>query len=114
MRGERGRDEESSRSHRSDLLDPCTGSSLRIKENAVGALLNLARCGGDEARSEVASAVGSSADEGATEGIVYVAENGSVKGRKKAIDLLKLVVASNGGDSRFDYLTNENPNSRSS
>jgi transcription factor TGA len=45
---------------------------------------------------------------------VYVAENGSVKGRKKAIDLLKLVVASNGGDSRFDYLTNENPNSRSS
>lgn len=95
-----------------DLLDPCTGSTLRIKENAVGALLNLARCGGDDARSEVAAAVASGADDVAMEGIVYVAENGSVKGRKKAVDLLKLV---NGGDSRFDYLINEeNPNSRSS
>ncbi|AEE28274.1 putative armadillo-like helical protein [Arabidopsis thaliana] len=98
-----------------DLLDPCTGSSLRIKENSVGALLNLARCGGAAARSEVAAAVASGADEGAMEGIVYVAENGSLKGRKKAVDLLKLVVSGNGGgDSRFDYLFNENPNSRSS
>ncbi|CAN8295007.1 unnamed protein product [Cochlearia groenlandica] len=97
-----------------DLLDPCTGSSLRIKENSIGALLNLARCGGDEARSEVAAAVASGADEGAMEGIVSVAENGTVKGKKKAADLLKLVVANNGGDSRFDYLFNEYHNSSSS
>ncbi|CAG7868319.1 hypothetical protein BRARA_F00517 [Brassica rapa] len=95
-----------------DLLDPCTGSSLRIKENAVSALLNLARCGGDEARLEVASAVASGADEGAMEGIVYVAENGSAKGRKKAVDLLKLV---SNDSRRFDHLIsdndNDNPNS---
>ncbi|XP_010534199.1 PREDICTED: U-box domain-containing protein 11 [Tarenaya hassleriana] len=82
-----------------DLLDPCTGSSERIKENAVAAMLNLTRCGGERAREEVAAVVAAAGKEG----IMDVAENGTAKGRRKAEDLLKVVACGNG-DSRFDYL----------
>lgn len=82
-----------------DLLDPATGSSLRTKENAVAALLNLGRCGGERAVKEVRElGMGRAA-----EGIAEVAETGSAKGSDKAVALLKMI---DGGTglllSRFD------------
>ncbi|KAL6327678.1 hypothetical protein AAG906_022618 [Vitis piasezkii] len=63
-----------------DLLDPSTGSSIRTKENAVSALLNL------------------EAGMGLYDGIAVVADGGSPKGKSKAIALLKLL---DGGEPRF-------------
>lgn len=74
-----------------DLLDEGTGASGRIRENAVAALLNLARCGGERGRKEVKE-MGAKV----MEGIDEVAENGSGKGKSKAVELLKFVVDDNG------------------
>ncbi|GKV39636.1 hypothetical protein SLEP1_g47381 [Rubroshorea leprosula] len=85
-----------------DLLDEGTGASRRIKENAVAALLNLARCGGEKGREEVREVAMK-----VLEGIADVAENGSSKGKAKAFDLLKIVLEGfEMGDSRFDDLLN--------
>lgn len=71
-----------------DLLDNSTGSSMRIKENCVSALLNLVLCGGNEAtdcirelRLEV------------FDGVLDVVENGSDKGKNKAVELLRKIDA---------------------
>ncbi|XVF00228.1 hypothetical protein REPUB_Repub03eG0267100 [Reevesia pubescens] len=85
-----------------DLLDEGTGASGRIRENAVAALLNLARCGGEKGRKEVRE-MGAKVMEGITD----VAENGSAKGKSKAVELLKFVVDGNGNanevrDFRFN------------
>ncbi|KAF2323739.1 hypothetical protein GH714_036782 [Hevea brasiliensis] len=86
-----------------DLLDVGTGSSGRIKENAVAALLNLVRCGGEKAVEDVR-------DMGAAvvEGIKEVAENGSAKGKSKAIALLKVIEGgSSNGSTQFDTSLNQ-------
>ncbi|KAL7239161.1 hypothetical protein ACSBR2_005124 [Camellia fascicularis] len=70
-----------------DLLDPLTGSSGRTRENAVSALLNLVRCGGEK----VAKNVGEMGL-GVFDGIGEVAENGTEKGKSKAIELLKILL----------------------
>ncbi|CAN0863182.1 U-box domain-containing protein 4 [Linum grandiflorum] len=69
-----------------DLLDGGTGSSDRIKENAVGALLNLARTGGEKVRREVKELAAT-----VVEGIRDVSETGSSKGKSKAMALLVLI-----------------------
>ncbi|GLT88606.1 hypothetical protein SLE2022_066230 [Rubroshorea leprosula] len=85
-----------------DLLGEGTEANGRTRENAVAALLNLARCGGGRGREEVRE-VGMRV----LEGISNVAENGSSKGRAKAFDLLRIVVEGyEMGDSRFDDLLN--------
>ncbi|KAF3434271.1 hypothetical protein FNV43_RR25374 [Rhamnella rubrinervis] len=94
-----------------DLLDPSTGSSLRTKENSVAGLLNLARCGGERVGREVK-------EMGVTvvDGIAEVADNGSAKGKSKAVALLKIIDGGNGSDmlanflrdSRFDSLNRSN------
>ncbi|KAL5570225.1 hypothetical protein UlMin_026800 [Ulmus minor] len=90
-----------------DLLDPSTGSSLRTKENAVSALLNMGRCGGERALMEVRDM-----SVGVVDGIADVAEGGGAKGKSKAIALLKMIDGGNGSivslrESRFDCLLNE-------
>ncbi|XP_027356573.1 U-box domain-containing protein 11 [Abrus precatorius] len=79
-----------------DLLDLATGSSMRTKENAVSALLNLVRCGGEKVAGDVRDVVAF----GALDGIADVRDGGSGKGKSKATELLKLLL----GDS------NENGN----
>ncbi|CAI0461917.1 unnamed protein product [Linum tenue] len=69
-----------------DLLDVGTGSSGRVKENAVGALLNLVRSGGEKVLREVKE-LGVTA----LEGIRDVAEGGSSKGKSKAMALLEVI-----------------------
>ncbi|XP_061347782.1 U-box domain-containing protein 4 [Gastrolobium bilobum] len=82
-----------------DLLDLATGSSLRTKENAVSALLNLVRCGGDRVAGEVRDVVAF----GALDGIADVEDHGSGKGKIKATELLKVMLGddrgSNGNES---------------
>lgn len=79
-----------------DLLDNSTGSSSRTKENAVSALLNLVQCGrGDVTESVCEMGLG------VYDGIVDVAENGSSKGRSKAMELLKVLDAGSP-DLHFD------------
>lgn len=86
-----------------DLLDLSTGSSIRVKENSVSALLNLVKFGGVRAEKEVRD-VGLKV----LDGIDYVAENGSVKGKNKAAALLKIVIDEDAvRDSRFDSLLNQ-------
>ncbi|CAN1813601.1 U-box domain-containing protein 2 [Linum perenne] len=79
-----------------DLLDPGTGSSNRIKENAVGALLNLTRIGGEKVRDEVKELAAT-----VVEGIRDVVETGSSKGKNKALALLQLI--SMNGNEQFYY-----------
>lgn len=94
-----------------DLLDPSTGSSLRTKENSVAGLLNLARCGGERVGREVKEMGMVVVD-----GIAEVADNGSSKGKSKAVALLKIIDDGNGSnmlanflrDSRFDSLNRSN------
>ncbi|XP_068345091.1 U-box domain-containing protein 4-like [Pyrus communis] len=91
-----------------DLLDLSTGSSLRSKENAVGALLNLATCGGDWGLREVREE-----GMGVVDGVADVAENGGTKAKSKAVALLKVIdggsgcIASVFRDPRFDSLLNQ-------
>ncbi|KAI9088276.1 hypothetical protein K1719_029997 [Acacia pycnantha] len=70
-----------------DLLDSVTGSSMRTKENAVSALLNLVMCGGDKVAADVREKA-----ERAMDGLADVAENGSSKGKNKAVALLKVLL----------------------
>ncbi|KAE8666568.1 aspartyl protease family protein [Hibiscus syriacus] len=70
-----------------DLLDEGTGASERIRENAVAALLNLARCGGEKGRKEVRDMCAK-----VIEGITDLTKNGSAKGKTKAVELLKIIV----------------------
>lgn len=76
-----------------DLLDDATGSSNRTKENAVSALLNLVQCSGEEATDGIRGFI-----LGAVDGITKVAENGSEKGRSKAMSLLKIIDAISSGE----------------
>lgn len=90
-----------------DLLDGATSSSMRIKENSVGALLNLVRCGSEKVGREVREM---GLGVGVVEGIADVAENGSGKGKGKAVALLKVIYGGNGcmvRDERFDSLLNQ-------
>ncbi|CAJ2657353.1 U-box domain-containing protein 17 [Trifolium pratense] len=75
-----------------DLLDLNTGSSMRTRENAVSALLNLVRCGGDAVAGDVRDAVAF----GALDGIADVRDKGSVKGQSKAMELMRVMLG--GGD----------------
>ncbi|KAK4253205.1 hypothetical protein QN277_010799 [Acacia crassicarpa] len=70
-----------------DLLDSVTESSMRTKENAVSALLNLVMCGGDKVAADVREKA-----ERAMDGLADVAENGSTKGKNKAVALLKVLL----------------------
>lgn len=91
-----------------DLLDPSTGTSLRSRENAVAALLNLARCCSDRAVREVREE-----GMGVVDGVADVAENAGAKGKSKAVALLKVIdggsrsIASVFRDKRFDCLLNQ-------
>lgn len=93
-----------------DLLDLATGSSMRTKENAVSGLLNLVRCGGDRVALDVRERANAAID-----GIADVAENGSAKGKGKAVALLKVVLDGSDindselRDSRFDSLLKQAP-----
>ncbi|XP_050234768.1 U-box domain-containing protein 4 isoform X1 [Mercurialis annua] len=69
-----------------DLLDLATGCSPRIKENAVSALLNLVRCGGEHVAADVRDMAAV-----VVEGIKDVAENGGSKGKIKGVALLKVI-----------------------
>ncbi|XP_040995115.1 U-box domain-containing protein 11-like [Juglans microcarpa x Juglans regia] len=88
-----------------DLLDVATGSSMRVKENAVAALLNLVRCGRERVEREVRE-MGLLV----VEGIADVAENGRPKGKSKAVALLRVLYGGSNGcvvrDERFDSLLN--------
>lgn len=77
-----------------DLLDLATAASMRTKENAVSALLNLVRCGGDKVAADVRDAVAF----GALDGIADVRDGGSGKGKNKAAELLKVLLGENNGD----------------
>lgn len=68
---------------------------MRIKENSVGALLNLVRCGSEKVGREVRE-MGLGVGVGVVEGIADVAENGSGKGKGKAMALLKVIYGGNG------------------
>ncbi|PSS09923.1 U-box domain-containing protein [Actinidia chinensis var. chinensis] len=85
-----------------DLMDPSTGSNGRTKENAVSALLNLVQCGGEQAANSVRET-----GLGVYDGITDVTENGSAKGKSKAIALLKVLDAGSSilQDPRFDSLS---------
>ncbi|CAL5397551.1 unnamed protein product [Camellia sinensis] len=85
-----------------DLLDPLTGSSGRTRENAVSALLNLVRCGGEK----VAKNVGEMGF-GVFDGIGEVAENGSEKGKSKAIELLKILLKVVDDDDHHHHSSRE-------
>ncbi|KAG5049200.1 hypothetical protein AAZX31_04G125900 [Glycine max] len=74
------------------MLSSESGScSLRTKENAVAALLNLVRCGSERVFREVRDKVGG------LDGIAYVQEHGSPKGKSKAVAFFKLLL--DGGSS---------------
>lgn len=84
-----------------DLLDMSTGSSDRIKENAVSGLLNLVQYGREEMGESVREM-----EMFLVDGVVDVAENGSDKGKSKAIALLKILDGGRGRlqDSRIECL----------
>ncbi|GAB4840782.1 hypothetical protein Ancab_021544 [Ancistrocladus abbreviatus] len=74
-----------------DLLDPSTGSSGRIKVNAISALLNLVQHGGDKIKEKITGM-----GVGVFDGIADVAESGSPKGKSKAAALMKFLDVSGG------------------
>ncbi|XP_057453623.1 U-box domain-containing protein 1 [Lotus japonicus] len=78
-----------------DLLDLATGASMRTKENAVSALLNLVRCGGEAVAGDVRDAVAF----GALDGVADVKDNGSTKGKSKASDLFKVMLGDSHGSN---------------
>ncbi|PIA53779.1 hypothetical protein AQUCO_00900393v1 [Aquilegia coerulea] len=71
-----------------DLLDTSTGSSMRSRENAVSALLNLIQSGEKKKIVEDVSDFGLDV---LLEGIMDVSENGSLKSQIKANDLLSIL-----------------------
>ncbi|OIW06136.1 hypothetical protein TanjilG_22358 [Lupinus angustifolius] len=78
-----------------ELVASGGGSSMRTKENAVSALLNLVRCGGECIVSDVRELV-------VVDGIADVADNGSSsKGKNKALELLKVLFHESGELSTF-------------
>ncbi|KNA02707.1 hypothetical protein SOVF_216140 [Spinacia oleracea] len=70
-----------------DLLNPETGSSSRIKENAVSGLLNLVKIGGEEVGEEIRE-VGLGL---VFDGLGEVVDSGSDKGKKRAQALMKIL-----------------------
>lgn len=81
-------------------MDPATGCSLRTKENAVSAMLNLIQCGREDFGNSLREMMmGLSA----FDGIEDVAQYGTCKGKNKAIELLKSLDAWTV-DSRFESL----------
>ncbi|KAI9157837.1 hypothetical protein LWI28_028818 [Acer negundo] len=102
-----------------DLLDMGTGSSDRVRENAVSALLNLVRFGGEKAGKDVRE-MGLKVMDGSAD----VAENGSAKGKTKAVGLLKVLLEGNSLNKMFsgdnddddddDYDDNDNDNDNES
>lgn len=72
-----------------DLLDNATGSSARTKENAVSALLNLVQCGGEMVANDVRGKLESRV----VDGVLDIVDNGSEKGKSKALALLKVLDA---------------------
>lgn len=78
-----------------DLLDKATGASLRSRENAVGALLNLIQSGD----VLIVDDVKEFGFDVLVEGITDVAENGSSKFTIKANELLNILERS--GDRRI-------------
>eukprot|EP00268_Persea_americana_P042450 TRINITY_DN4248_c0_g3_i1.p1 TRINITY_DN4248_c0_g3~~TRINITY_DN4248_c0_g3_i1.p1 ORF type:complete len:300 (+),score=35.49 TRINITY_DN4248_c0_g3_i1:216-1115(+) len=74
-----------------DLLDPATGSTARVRENSVAALLNLIQSGGEKAMEDVRE-IGTAA----IGGIADVAESGSSRAKSKASALLSILTANNG------------------
>lgn len=86
-----------------DLVEGEAGASMRVRENAVGALLNLVRCGRERVGAELREM-----GMGLLEGIADLAENGSVKGKAKAVGLLKALYSGYGlEDERFECLLND-------
>lgn len=86
-----------------DFLDMGTGWSAQVKENAVAALLNLVSYGRESVGKEVREAGLKVAD-----GVAHVAQNGSTKGKRKAVALLKVLLEGNVvRDSPFYSLLNE-------
>lgn len=70
-----------------DLLSPETGSSSRIRENAVSGLLNLVKIGGEEVAEEIRE-VGLGL---VFDGLGEVVDSGSDKGKKRAQALMKIL-----------------------
>ncbi|XP_020205890.1 U-box domain-containing protein 17 [Cajanus cajan] len=81
-----------------DLLDLSTAATMRTKENAVSALLNLVRCGGDKVAADVRDAVAF----GALDGVADVRDGGSSKGKSKAAELLRLLLGESHGNGDGD------------
>lgn len=73
------------------MLGSESGScGLRTKENVVAALLNLVRCGSERVVGELRD------KDGVLDGIAYVQEHGSTKGKSKAVAFLKLLLDGGG------------------
>lgn len=66
-----------------DLLDTATGSTMRTRENAVAALLNLMQFGGEDVEEMGRGR--------SREGIEEVAERGGAKAKVKAAQLLSML-----------------------
>lgn len=80
-----------------DLLDPGTGWTSRIKENAISGLLNLVQCNGVEVEEEIR---GLDLDlELVLEGLREVGRSGSAKGKRKAEVLVKVLEGGTGRSS---------------
>ncbi|RDX66981.1 U-box domain-containing protein 4, partial [Mucuna pruriens] len=78
------------------MLGSESGScGLRTKENAVAALLNLVRYGGERLVGEIRDKVG------ALDGIAYVQDHGSPKGKSKAVAFLKLLLDGGGSSGEI-------------
>ncbi|XP_042480303.1 U-box domain-containing protein 11-like [Macadamia integrifolia] len=86
-----------------DSFYPSTGSSVRARENAVSALLNLVQSGGERTVLEVKEMC-----LGVLDGIMDVAETGSSKAKSKATALLRRLREGNEdeseGDPRFNFI----------
>ncbi|MED6137686.1 hypothetical protein PIB30_067255 [Stylosanthes scabra] len=81
----------------SSLLE-CDVSSLRTKENAVSGLLNLVRCSGNNNETVMEVRERAVAVE-TLDGIIYVQDHGSAKGKSKAVALLKIVFDGGGSSN---------------
>ncbi|KAF1896726.1 hypothetical protein Lal_00034426, partial [Lupinus albus] len=88
-----------------DLLDLATCASMRTKENAVSALLNLVRFCGESVVSDVREVLVDVVT--ALNGISDVAGRGSSKGKSKASELLKVLFDESGGFSNSSGLSTE-------